>query len=186
MSQRFIFYQPSKEDGWAVSRLMGACPPLDSNSVYCNLLQCHHFSNTSAAARQADALVGFLSGYLIPDKPDTLFIWQVAVSEKMRGHGIASRMIEHILNRESCQPVRFIETTITEANHASWALFGHTAKHYGAPLSREDLFTKDKHFSGQHDTEVLVTIGPLVRSGGHQTGKHLHEYYDRKLSHENI
>ncbi len=164
MSQQFVFYRPSKEDGWAVSRLIDACPPLEINSIYCNLLQCHHFSDTSAAVRQAGELVGFISGYLIPDKPDTLFIWQIAVSEKVRGHGIASKMIAHILGREISQSVRFIKTTITETNDASWALFGRTAENYSAPLSRENLFIKDKHFPGHHDTEILVTIGPLLRN----------------------
>ena len=162
MTQQFTFDQPSKADGWAVSQLIAACPPLDTNSVYCNLLQCHHFSATSVAARCSDELVGFISGYLVPDKPDTLFIWQVAVSEKVRGTGLASKMISQILNREACRSVRFIETTITKDNEASWALFGRIARDYGAPLSSEDLFTKNTHFSGQHDTEVLVTIGPLV------------------------
>lgn len=164
MSQQFIFYQPSMNDGEAVFRLISACPPLDTNSLYCNLLQCHHFAGTSVAVRQHDELVGFISAYRIPDKPEALFIWQVAVAEQARGHGIASRMIAHILDREICQHVRFIETTITQANEASWALFGGVAKRYGAPLSSEDLFTKDQHFSGQHDTELLVTIGPLQRA----------------------
>lgn len=170
MSQQFIFQRPSKDDGWTVSTLISDCPPLDTNSVYTNLLQCHHFSNTSVAARLTDErnkpgeLVGFISGYRVPDKPDTLFIWQVAVAEKVRGHGVAAKMIDHILDREACECVRYIETTITEANKASWALFGRVAKNYNAPLSSEALFTQDKHFSGQHDTETLVTIGPLVRT----------------------
>ncbi len=164
MSQQFTFYQPSRDDGWDVSRLISVSPPLDANSVYCNLLQCHHFASTSVAVRWQDELVGFVSGYLIPDKPETLFIWQVAVAEKARGHGVASQMIAHILNREICQTVRFIETTITQANQASWALFGRVAKRYAAPLCSEDLFAKDRHFSGQHDTELLVTIGPLERA----------------------
>lgn len=163
MSQQFIFSQPSKDDGWAVSRLISDCPPLDINSVYCNLLQCHHFSSTSVAVRWSGELVGFISGYLIPGKPNTLFIWQVAVSKNARGHGVASRMIAHILDREACKSVRYIETTITEENKASWALFERVAKNYRTSLSREELFTQDKHFSGQHDTETQVTIGPLMR-----------------------
>tara|TARA_R110000787_G_scaffold16735_3_gene52497 strand:+ start:6683 stop:7237 length:555 start_codon:yes stop_codon:yes gene_type:complete len=164
MSQKFTFYRPSMEDGRAVSQLISACPPLDTNSPYCNLLQCHHFASTAVAVRWHDELVGFISAYLIPDKPERLFIWQVAVAEKARGHGIASRMIAHILDREVCQNVHFIETTITQPNAASWALFGRVAKCHGAPLSSEELFTNDRHFSGQHDTELLVTIGPLQRT----------------------
>ncbi|MDF1643230.1 MAG: diaminobutyrate acetyltransferase [Pseudomonadales bacterium] len=161
MNQQFVFHQPSVGDGWEVSQLISACPPLDTNSVYCNLLQCHHFASTSVAVRKNGELVGFISAYRIPDKPETLFVWQVAVAESARGHGLATQMIEHILKRQAGQTVRFIETTITQDNEASWALFGRVAKHYGAPLIREDLFIKEQHFAGQHDTELLVTIGPL-------------------------
>lgn len=69
----------------------------------------------------------------------------------------------HILDREACKSVRYIQTTITKANKASWALFERVAKNYRTSLSSENLFTQNKHFSGQHDTETLVTIGPLVR-----------------------
>lgn len=164
MSQQFIFYPPSKDDGLTVSRLISQCPPLDTNSVYCNLLQCHHFASTSVAVRWSGELVGFISGYLLPDKPETLFIWQVAVAAKARGYGVASKMIAHILDRETSKSVRYIETTITEANKASWALFERIAKNYSASLSSEELFTQDKHFSGQHDTETLITIGPLLHN----------------------
>ena len=163
MTQQYTFYQPSKDDGEAAFELIDTCPPLDTNSIYCNLLQCHHFSSTSVAVRLSDELVGFVSGYMIPEKPDTLFIWQVAVSKKARGQGIASKMIAHILDRDACRTVQFIETTITETNQASWALFSRIAKANDCGLSNEDLFTKDKHFSGKHDTETLVTIGPLKR-----------------------
>ena len=159
--QSFIFHVPSKEDGWAVSRLISECPPLDNNSVYCSLLQCHHFAHTSVAVKRRDELVGFISGYLVPGKTDTLFIWQVAVSQTARGNGLASQMIDHILSRENCQAVRFIETTITEDNKASWALFQRVADNYASPLSREILFDQNKHFIGHHDSEFLVKIGPL-------------------------
>ncbi len=163
-SKDFIFQTPSRNDGWAVARLIEACPPLDRNSVYCNLLQCHHFADTSVAVKQQGELVGFVSGYRIPDKPDTLFIWQVAVSNEARGCGLASQMIEHILERDSCQSVCFIETTITESNQASWALFRRIADNYSGALSSELLFDQDKHFSGHHDSEQLVTIGPIRRT----------------------
>ena len=162
-SQSFIFHTPAKEDGWAVSRLIRACPPLDNNSVYCNLLQCHHFADTSVAVKLKGELIGFVSGYLIPNKPNTLFIWQVAVSETARGCGLGTQMIAHILARRNCASIRFIETTITEANKTSWALLQRIAHNYASPLSSKLLFDQDKHFSGHHDSEILVKIGPLER-----------------------
>lgn len=71
--------QPTHLDGVSINRLVEQCPPLDKNSLYCNLLVCTHFSNTSAVAEVDGKLVGFVSGYFIPNEEKTLFIWQVAV-----------------------------------------------------------------------------------------------------------
>lgn len=157
------FRKPAAEDGPSVSALIRDCPPLDVNSDYCNLVQCHHFADTTVIAKLDGNLVGYISGYLIPGKPDTLFIWQVAVDEAARGRGLALTMLKTILEREGCQSVRFVETTITEDNAASWALFRRLADEYAAALNNAPLFEKDRHFAGAHDTELLVTIGPLRR-----------------------
>lgn len=152
---------PVSEDGAAVYELIAQCPPLDTNSMYCNLLQCSHFSATSVAAELNDELVGFISGYIQPDKPDTLFIWQVAVGEKARGQGLASRMLRDILARSACQEINFIETTITPDNRASWALFESLANKLESELNSSVMFDRQQHFAGQHETEMLVKIGPI-------------------------
>jgi L-2,4-diaminobutyric acid acetyltransferase len=153
--------QPVAEDGSAVHELIAACPPLDTNSMYCNLLQCAHFSATSVAAELGGDIVGFISGYIQPDKPDTLFIWQVAVGEKARGQGLAGRMLKEILARPACDAVRFIETTITPDNRASWALFESLTNKLGTELKRSVMFERQQHFAGQHETEMLARIGPV-------------------------
>ncbi|MDH5710906.1 MAG: diaminobutyrate acetyltransferase [Gammaproteobacteria bacterium] len=155
------FRRPLATDGVDVSSLIKACPPLDTNSMYCNLLQCTHFSSTSIAAIHNHNIVGFISGYIIPDRPDTLFIWQVAVDESARGHGLASRMIKEILSRPSCSKLSYIETTITKSNIASWNLFESLANKLNTKIKKSTMFDRDRHFSGNHDTELLARIGPI-------------------------
>ena len=150
---------PTAEDGAAVYELIAQCPPLDTNSMYCNLLQSSHFSDTSVAAELDEDIVGFISGYVLPKQPDTLFIWQVAVGEKARGQGLASRMLRDILQRPACQQVKYIETTITPDNRASWALFESLANKLSAQLNHSVMFDRQQHFAGQHETEMLVKIG---------------------------
>lgn len=152
---------PTSRDGDAVNRLIAKCPPLDTNSVYCNLLQCTHFSDTSVGAFQNGELIGFISGYRIPDRPKTLFVWQVAVSDKGRGKGLAGHMLEHILDRPECEDIRYLETTITRANEASWALFKGLTRKLGLELSKAVMFDQHQHFRGKHSSEYLVRIGPL-------------------------
>ena len=152
---------PESTDGAALHRLVGQCPPLDPNSVYCNLLQCTHFRETCVAAERDGELQGFISAYIIPDRPDTLFVWQVAVSPAGRGCGLASQMLEHILQRPACSGVTWLETTITSDNDASRGLFQRLASNRRADLEQTLIFDRERHFKGAHDSEWLTRIGPL-------------------------
>jgi L-2,4-diaminobutyric acid acetyltransferase len=160
--ENLAFKSPTLEDGMAAFRLIESCPPLDANSSYCNLLQCSHFANTSVAVYADKSLIGFVSAYLIPERPHTLFVWQVATAKQARGLGLASRMLKHILARPQCAAVSYLETTITQDNQASWALFTSLADKLPAELQSSDWMDKQSHFAGQHDSETLIRIGPLT------------------------
>ncbi|GAB4364565.1 MAG: diaminobutyrate acetyltransferase [Kiloniellaceae bacterium] len=159
------FRKPRKSDGAAVWSLIRSIGALDDNSMYCNLLQCSHFAATCAIAELDGELVGWISGYLPPDQPDTLFVWQVAVHPDARGRGVAKRLIHELLRRPECRRVRHIHSTITPDNAASWALFRAIADDLDAPIADDPHFERDAHFDGQHDTEHLVEIGPFDRVG---------------------
>jgi len=130
--------------------------------VYCNLLQCHHFAETSVIAYTPTDIVGFASAYLVPTQPSTLFVWQVAIDEKVRGKGLALSMLKHLLTRDACTNVTHIHTTITSNNQASWTLFTKLAATLNSTLSDTRLFDRNTHFDGEHDTENLVSIGPFT------------------------
>ncbi|MEC9433320.1 MAG: diaminobutyrate acetyltransferase [Pseudomonadota bacterium] len=153
--------RPESSDGAAVWELIRDCHPLDRNSLYCNLLQCDHFSETCVLAEREGEVLGWISAYIVPDKPDTLFVWQVAVSEAARGMGLAGKMLDEILDRDVCADVDRMQTTITRGNAASWALFRRFADRRDAPLESNAHFTRDEHFEGRHDTEHMVEIGPF-------------------------
>lgn len=160
--ESIVLRPPVLEDGMAVFRLVKNCPPLDTNSSYCNLLQCSHFASTSVAAEMNGKIVGFISGYTIPARPDTLFIWQVAIAEKARGQRLASHMLTHILARPQCTKINYLETTITEDNQASWALFRRLANTISANFQSAGWMDRKVHFLGLHLSEALVRIGPLI------------------------
>lgn len=155
------FIQPNSTMGIAVNQLIEKCPPLDSNSIYCNILQCYHFAHTSIAAFDHDTLIGFISAYIPPQQTDTLFIWQVAVDRIARGQGLAKKMLLALLQRESCININYLETTITHSNQASWGVFRSLAKTLNAPCHDAVLFSQNIHFNDQHGSEHLVSIGPF-------------------------
>ena len=164
MSNKIELRIPTLSDGMDVYRLVERCPPLDANSSYCDILQCGHFAQTSVAAEMNGEIVGFISAYKKPEQENTLFVWQVAVDEKARGLGLASNMLMHILQRPQCQGVNRLETTITEDNKGSWALFERLAKTLSTDLNSSIWLEKQKHFDGQHESEALVVIGPFTNT----------------------
>lgn len=153
--------KPRSTDGAAVHDLVAACPPLDPNSLYCNLLQCTHFATTSALAEIEGDAVAFVSGYRPPDHPDSLFVWQVAVHEGARGQGLGKRLMLDILCRPENRDVRFLRTTITRGNDASWRMFEGLARELNAQGERHTLFDAGRHFAGRHESEIEFVIGPF-------------------------
>jgi diaminobutyrate acetyltransferase len=154
--------EPVVADGPAVHDLIAACPPLDRNSLYCNLLQCSDFAGTCILAERGGQAVGWVSGYRPPAEPATLFVWQVAVHPSARGLGLARRMILSLLVRPTCRGVRRIRTTITPDNAPSWALFSSVASGLRAPIRRDPGFDAEAHFRGAHASEDMVTIGEFA------------------------
>ncbi len=152
---------PHPEDGAELHRLVNHCPPLDENSLYCNLLQCTHFRHTSVLAVMNGEVVGAITGYLLPAHPGTLFIWQVAVHEVARGKGLARQMLANLLERDICAEVTHLETTVTPSNDASRAMFAGFAREFGLSFEYQDYFQRDTHFNGQHEAEELLRIGPI-------------------------
>lgn len=149
---------PEREDGADIWELVRACKPLDENSMYCNLLQCDHFRDTCVVAELDGKVVGWVSAYVLPHDPQTLFVWQVAVSSDARGCGLGSLMLNHLVGRKACKGVSRIQTTITSDNQASWSLFRRFAGQHDAKVDVQAYFTQALHFRERHETEHMMTI----------------------------
>ncbi|MFF3336077.1 diaminobutyrate acetyltransferase [Streptomyces sp. NPDC002888] len=154
---------PKVADGAALWRIAKESGTLDLNSSYSYLLWCRDFAGTSAVARGADGEpVGFITGYLRPERPGTLLVWQVAVDAAQRGRGLAARLLDGLTARVMAEHgVTSVETTITPGNTASERLFTSFAARHGAAVEQKVLFDRDQFPDGPHDPEVLYQIGPL-------------------------
>jgi L-2,4-diaminobutyric acid acetyltransferase len=149
---------PVARDGIAVAGLIGRCPPLDRNSLYCTLLQCTHFADTCAIALDGDRAVGWLSAYRLPHEPETLFVWQVAVAAEARSTGLGVRLLEDVLSRDGCRTVRRVEASVAPSNIRSLRMFRRFAARRSAALERLAWLDRDAHFAGRHESEPLIRI----------------------------
>jgi len=155
------FRSPTVLDGYAVTALIKNSPPLDNNSAYCNLLQCTHFAQTCVIAESGDSLLGWLSAHIPPNQSDHAFVWQLAVHPEARGQGLAKHLLTALFNRQALANVRYLITTITQDNQASWSVFERFAISHQLNLDKTPYFEKETHFQGRHETEFLAKIGPF-------------------------
>jgi L-2,4-diaminobutyric acid acetyltransferase len=153
---------PGTNDGGRLWEIAEASRVLDVNSRYAYVLWCRDFAATSIVARLGGRVVGFVTGYVRPDQPDTLFVWQVAVDEAARGKRAAALMLDDLVSRVG---VPFLETTITDDNAASIAMFSGLAERRGADVTRTELFDRAT-LGAEHDPEFLYRIGPMTLTRG--------------------
>lgn len=151
------FRRPELADGQHLWRLARDTEVLDLNSSYAYLLWCRDFADTSVLATIHGDPAGFVTGYLRPESPESLMIWQVAVDARYRGRRLAATMLDHLADRVGAHR---LETTITDDNEASIRLFAGFAERRKASCHRTPLFTADLYPDG-HETEHLYDIGPL-------------------------
>ncbi|WP_179295061.1 diaminobutyrate acetyltransferase [Mesorhizobium sp. WSM3868] len=158
------FREPTDIHAADVWELIGKRPPLDRNSVYCELLLCTDFADTCVLAVRDGEVVGWLATYRRPSEHSTLFIWQIAVHPEARGMGVGKGLIISALNRRSCDGVTHINATVTLSNTASQLLFAGVARDMRAPIRQAIRFDRDIHFKGQHESEYTIAIGPIAPS----------------------
>jgi L-2,4-diaminobutyric acid acetyltransferase len=156
-----LLRRPQLKDGKAVHALVKRSPPLDLNSAYNYFLLCSHFAETCVVSELDGEVAGFLSAYRLPEDPQTLFIWQVAVDESLRGHGMAGRMLDEVLARPVCAQVNYIETTVSPSNRPSRRVFEHFAERRAAQWHEEVFLSREDFGGDEHEEEVLFRIGPF-------------------------
>src|SRR5690625_587612 len=117
------FREPTADDGKEMYRIVKESKVLDVNSPYSYLLWGKYYSKTSIIAMHNDKVIGFVTGFLPPEKPNTLFVWQVAVDPAFRGHGLATKFIEQLLLQLKDEGVEYLEATVTPTNVPSSNLF---------------------------------------------------------------
>lgn len=158
-----VFRNPETEDGKYFWEIAKASKTLDVNSAYHYLIMCRHFGRTCIAAERQGQIVGFVTAYIPPDLPDTIFVWQVAVEKKHRGRGLGVRMLVEAFNNAKAVNVKNMDATITASNLPSINLFKATARVLNAPFEFEEEFFSAENFGKSgHEPEILFHIGPIA------------------------
>ncbi len=151
---------PAPADGVDMWRLAVESQVLDANSRYAYVLWCRDFARTSVVAVRDGRAVGYVTGYMRPDAPTTVVVWQVCVDTSAQGEGLAGRMLDAVY--DGAPGADRMETTITPDNESSIRLFTSFAKRHDVPIDRSDLFGRELLGDG-HEPEDLYRIGPTTK-----------------------
>lgn len=154
-----LLRRPRVADGQQMWRVARDSVRLDLNPPYAYLLWARDFAETSVVAEADGEVLGFVSGFRRPEAPDTLMVWQVAVDERLRGQGTAGNMLDELVEHTG---VHAVETTVTDDNPASAALFESLARRHGARHEVTELFDRsDFPDDDPWNPEFLHRIAPL-------------------------
>lgn len=154
-----------REDGADLWRMTKAAGTLDLNSPYAYMMMARYFGATCTIAEKDGEPGGFVLAYRLPEQPEALFVWQVAVLPAMRRLGLGRRMILDTLTRPAGMGVTRIQATVTPSNAASRGLFTSIARVLDTSLDISDGFSAAE-FPGDgatksHEREDLFDIGPF-------------------------
>lgn len=177
LSGSIILRPPSLADVTAIHSLVRDSG-LDINSPYAYTLGASHWRDTSIIAhcpsvpdanQQSkelnNSLVGFVQGYIVPQRPDTYFVWQVATSSRFQGCGHATNMVSHLLWKHARQSgIRYLEATVTPDNLASQSLFNGVANKLDCPCEvTKSFYPANNVVEPPMKDEDLYRIGPFSR-----------------------
>ncbi|MFF7856970.1 diaminobutyrate acetyltransferase [Streptomyces sp. NPDC007904] len=162
---------PRPADAPAVWRLVRDSDILDTNSLYYYNLWFRDFGGTSVVATAGDDdVVGFVTAYVRPDRPDTLMAWQSAVAPAHRAPGLAVRMMHELADRTAGLGVTCVETTVNPGNRAVALMLRKFAHERGLKIHTEVLFEADDFPSDDasaHPPEILYRMTPALGPAGH-------------------
>lgn len=147
-------------DGGAMWRLARESGVLEENAEYTYHMFSQFFGETSTVAEVDGEAVGFVAGFRPPYREDSLFVWQIAVDESVRGRGLAAAMLHGLIQRLSPR-IHYLEATVTPSNEASKRTFRKIGRELDANVSEEILFPGDRFHGPSHEDEVLFRIGPI-------------------------
>ncbi|MBK1668223.1 diaminobutyrate acetyltransferase [Rhodovibrio sodomensis] len=161
MSDDVTYRTPSIDDGAEIWRMVDESVNLDRDSGYAYFMVARNFAATSVVAERGEHTIGMLTAYRLPQDPRRLFVWQVNVRDPHKNSGIASGMLDHLLQRDEAAGVRWVEATIVPGNTPAENLFKSLANRLDCPIRETEAFADELFPDAERKVERLFVVGPI-------------------------
>src|SRR5690625_5236017 len=96
IKQQIHYSTPDRTDGKNMWQLVQKTT-LDKNSVYKYIMFSSYFTDTCVVAKSDQELIGFITGFIPPDKPDTVFVWQFGIDPDVCVKGEVYLLLEQLI-----------------------------------------------------------------------------------------
>ena len=133
-------------------------PYVGLNSMYTYFLLARDFSDTCLVALCNGKIVGFSSGYMSPNRPDTFFSWEIVVQKDYRGNGLQLRMLREQIRMKHA---KYFECTVNPSNEAAKNNIFKLAQALNSKCEEKVLFSREDFENDSHEAEVLYRIGSI-------------------------
>ncbi len=113
----------SQGDSSRVLSLVEQCGPyVAPHNLYVYWMLENYYASTCKVIEHDSELIGFISGMPSVDN-NSLFIWQICIHKEYRNQGIASLLMDSILQSAREIGYRFMELSFSESNNAGQSFF---------------------------------------------------------------
>jgi len=146
---------------WQICKEVG----MDENSPYLYNLFCNYFADSCVLAidEWSGNPVGYMLGFVPPERRDTYFVWQIGAVRSTQGNGLAHHLLERAVAH--CGSTH-VEASVTPSNVASNKFFQKFAKRRNASWTLDENWMPAEHFPAvskeNHEREALYRIGPFA------------------------
>ena len=150
------------DDGRDIWHLVKNSGVLDLNSAYCYLLLCDQFAETCLVGEQNGQVIAFVTAYIKPQDENTLFVWQIGIDQRLRGHGLGKKLLSALLTQPACRHINKIQATVSPSNQASLNLFKSLTRQLKTNFHSEPYYGCEVFPDAEHEQEDLITVGPFT------------------------
>ncbi|WP_157769922.1 GNAT family N-acetyltransferase [Ruegeria profundi] len=146
------------QDSMAVASLAVSVNQKAIGNLLGELAKFEGYNKFSIIAELDGETVGAMLAYIPPYDRQTLFIWQVYVSEGEAEKGLASLMLGQVMRRDVCADVTRVQTVIPSDDKRNWALFRRFARWQRSRMDIQPFITQALEPFRRHENSNLVTI----------------------------
>jgi L-2,4-diaminobutyric acid acetyltransferase len=134
--------------------------PLDLHTVFTYWTLFKYFGDTCFVLEKEGRIIGFISGLLCSNQPDTLYLWQIGIDPDYRGNRYAEILIKRVVAAARAKGCKGLQITIAPENRSSYRLFSRFALEQKLTMDKAgavdifDSLTKKKTFENLYEIRI--------------------------------